>query len=199
MDIRLNKIEKEIIIGSILGDGYLGLRKGEDARLEIKQSENKIEYVKWLYHKLARLNCGKILQRKDNSQWYFRTKHLRCLTELRNLFYKNGKKIIPDNIGDLLKSPLTLAVWYMDDGNIDFRHKYHYSYIISTNCFSFTDVKFLTKILLQNFFLKTKVHTTTCRMKKYPRLYVGLEGREKFVSLVKPYILPCFKYKLPKL
>ncbi len=199
MDIKLNKIEKEIIVGSILGDGYLGLRKGENARLEIKQSENKAEYVNWFYHKLTRLNCGKLLQRKDNLQWYFRTKNLECLTELKDLFYKNDKKIIPDKIGDLLKSPLSLAVWYMDDGNIDFRHKYHYSYVISTNCFSFNDVKFLAEILLRNFSLKARVHATTCRMKKYPRLYIGSEGREKFLSLIKPYILPCFQYKLPKL
>jgi len=34
------------------------------------------------------------------------------------VFYRDGKKIIPENIAEYLANPVTMAVWFMDDGNI---------------------------------------------------------------------------------
>lgn len=45
------------------------------------------------------------------------TRVLPCFTELHVLFYKDKKKIIPDNIYDLL-TPVALAHWVMGDGQV---------------------------------------------------------------------------------
>ena len=34
------------------------------------------------------------------------------------------------------------------------------------------------------------------RGKTYYRLYIGAEGRDRLLKIVKPYVLPCFSYKL---
>lgn len=200
MENELKKSQKEIIIGTILGDGYLGSRKKGDAYLEIKQAKEHKEYVLWMYNALRSL-CGnsKIYQRKDNGQRYFKTRRLESLTQLKKRFYQRGKKVIPAEIKTLLTSPLALAVWYMDDGHIDFRPKYHYSYVINTNCFSFREVNLLRKVLKSNFRLQVRVNKTSSRGKTYPRLYIGTESRDRFLEIVKPYILPCFSHKLPPL
>ncbi|MDI6603506.1 MAG: hypothetical protein QME57_05430 [Patescibacteria group bacterium] len=159
----LNEIEKEIIIGVLLGDGYLNLTQGKEAYLEIKQSKEKLSYVEWLHSQLERLGCTKIYQRKDNLQWYFRSQELKCLTRFKEIFYRDKRKIVPLKIKRLLTSPLSLAVWYMDDGNIDFRPKYHYSYVISINSFTFKEAKLLVETLNSNFGLRSTVNRTTCR------------------------------------
>ena len=51
----------------------------------------------------------------------------------------------------------------------------------------------------KNFGVKTKVYDSLCRGKRYPKIYIGVKGRDKFLSLIKPYILNCFSYKLPPL
>ena len=40
-------------------------------------------------------------------------------------------KIIPHDIQKILNNPISLAVWYMDDGSLDYRPKYHHNASIS--------------------------------------------------------------------
>ena len=136
-------------------------------------------------------------QRKDNAQWYFSTRSLKELTSFHRIFYKNKRKIIPKNISELLISPLTLAVWYMDDGKLDFRPKDHYAFVLNTDSFLLNEAKILSKVMQRNFGIQTRVHNSLCRGKRYPKIYIGVEGRDKFLSLIKPYILNCFSHKIP--
>ena len=54
---------------------------------------------------------------------YFSTYTLPCFNELYNLFYLSGKKVIPNNIGDLL-TPLSLAYWIADEGSWNKTQRY---------------------------------------------------------------------------
>ena len=119
--------QKTIIIGNILGDGYLHRLHSGSTRLQLKQAERYKEYVMWSYENLKNLCLSGPKQRKDNFQWYVNTRYLQEIGDLHSLFYCNGKKYIPNNIVQLLKSPLSLAVWYMDDGSLDYRPKSHYN------------------------------------------------------------------------
>jgi hypothetical protein len=56
-------------------------------------------------------NTGKIKYKLS-----FATLALPCFNELYEAFYLEGKKIIPNNIADLL-SEVSLASWIMDDGS----------------------------------------------------------------------------------
>lgn len=195
----ISKTQKEIIIGNILGDGCLEFNGFRGTRLQIKQSLRYKEYVFWLYDQLKDLCNSSPKQRKDNDQWYFSTKYLSELTVLHRIFYPSGKKVIPKDISKLLISPLTLAIWYMDDGSLYWRPKEHNGFRLCTNCFSVKDVHQLKNVLYDNFSIESTVQKTSCRGKSYPRIYVGVAGRNKFLKVIKSYMLKCFSHKLPPL
>lgn len=199
MDIPLTKLQKQIIIGTLLGDGCLEFSGFHGSRLQVKQAKKYKNYVFWMHEKLENLCKSTPKQRRDNKQWYFSTRHLNKLTELRKLFYSQNKKQVPANISKLLISPLSIAIWYMDDGCLDWRPKDHYAFTLSTDCFSLKDVSLLQETLQKNFGVVTSVHNSLCRGKRYPKIYIGAKGRDKFLSLIKPYILDCFSHKLPPL
>lgn len=193
----ISKRQQEIIIGNILGDGSLEFNGFHGTRLQIKQSLKYKDYVFWLYGQLKNLCNSGPKQRKDNKQWYFSTKYLTELTSLHKIFYSDGQKLIPKNISKLITSPLSLAIWYMDDGSLYWRPKEHNGFRLCTNCFLVDDVHLLKDILYDNFGVESTVQSTSCRGIKYPRMYIGVRGRDRFLKLIKPYILNCFSHKLP--
>ena len=197
--VSLTDRQKEIIVGTLLGDGCLEHDGFKASRLQIKQAERKKDYVFWLYNELQGLVKTPPKQRPDNQQWYFSTRSLVELDFFRNLFYSSGRKLVPTTIKKLPVSPLSLAIWFMDDGTLDYRVKSHYSFSFSTDLFTISEVKLLQEVLLEKFEIQTSIQTPSCRGKKYVKLYVGKNGRDIFLPIIKPYILPCFDYKLPKI
>ena len=162
--------QKDIIIGTVLGDSYLEPNKFGSS-IQIKQSNEHKDYVFWLYNELDKL---------------------------RDLFYPEGKKIIPKDINKILTSPISLAVWFIDDGTLDYRPKDHCAFHLCTNCFTKEDTSKLIDVLKNNFGIVSSLHYTLCRGKRHCRIYIGAQGRDRFIELITPYILDCFKYKLPQ-
>lgn len=197
--MNLDKKTQDIIVGLLLGDG--SFEKKSDTigiRLQIKQQSKAKEYVEWLYGHLKDYCLSEIKLRKDYNQYYFSTRYLREFQNLYKIFYRNGKKVIPSNIKELLTSPLSLAIWYMDDGSLDFRPKDHYAFYLATNCFTVTDSQRLQKALQENFGISSAVYNNLCRGKRYSRICIGSKGRDQFCRSVRPHILKCFSYKLPQ-
>lgn len=195
--IRPSDVQNQIILGTILGDGSLEFNGYQGTRLQIKQSVGHKDYVFWLYEMLKDLCRSEPKEKPDTKQWYFSTRGLKEFTSLWNLFYRNNRKVIPQGIERLLVSPLSLAVWFMDDGSLDFRPKDHCSFMLHTDSFSKEDVLTLAEVLKRNFGIDTKVYSLLSRETRYPKIYIGSKGRERFLELVEPYILSCFRYKLP--
>jgi hypothetical protein len=193
----LSQIQKDIIVGTLLGDGSLEYDKFKASRLQIKQAERKKEYVMWLYENLANLVKTPPKQRPDTLQWYFSTRSLRSIEEFRKIFYEGRRKTVPPSIKDILTSPISLAVWFMDDGTLDFREKSHYSFSISADDFTVEEAKLLQEVLRERFEVVSSIQTPSSRGKKYTKLYIGKEGRNKFLEIIRPHILSCFAYKLP--
>jgi hypothetical protein len=199
MDVRctLSKTQRDILVGLLLGDGSLEYNGYRGTRLQIKQSEEKRDYVFWLYNQFTEIVRTPPKQRSDTMQWYFGTRFYEDLEEMRQIFYQEGKKIVPQNIADYCDSPLSLAIWCMDDGRLDFRAKSHYAYHLHTDSFLESDVQKLQEMLLEKFGIVSSVYLSLCRGKRYPKLYIGKEGRDAFAKAIAPYRLPCFRYKLP--
>jgi len=113
----LTQLQKSVIIGSILGDGYLRMIKGrKNAFLEINHSMNQKDYVDWKYEILKNISGSEPKSRKGNKNriaYRFYTQQHPELTDLLNMFYINGKKVIPN----VKINPMILAIWYMDDGS----------------------------------------------------------------------------------
>ncbi len=190
-------MQKDILVGLMLGDGSLEYNGYRGTRLQVKQSEEKKEYVFWLYGQFKHIVKTPPKQRKDTHQWYFGTRFCADLEEIRQVFYKGRTKVVPDNIAEWFSSPLTIAVWFMDDGRLDFRVTSHYAYHISTDSFTESEVRRLQDLLLEKFRIIAKTYRSLCRGKYYPKLYIGSDGRDSFTRTVAPHILSCFEYKLP--
>ena len=195
--VKISEKQKSIIVGTLLGDGYIYKDKYGGCRLEIKHSNSQKDYVFWLHNNLNNICPGIPKQRKDNFQWKFNTESNNDLIEIYNLFYGSGFKKIPENISDILTNVISLAVWFMDDGSIDYRPKSHYAFKINTNAFRLEECKILSETLYRNFVIVSSVNNTLCRGKRYPGVYIGKKGRDRFLELIRPHIIPCFKYKLP--
>ncbi len=196
MTKKLSTKEKEIIIGTILGDGHFAMLK-TDARLEIGHSEKQKDYVFWKYTELPSIVGAKPYQafidderyHKTWERWSFSTKTHSEITELRDMFYKGKKKIIPKNIGLLLTSPLSLAVWFMDDGG---RRNDSYGLFLNTLSFTKKEHELLMKVLKDNFSLESRIHW----IQDGYRIYIPSKEAQKFCTIVYPYMLPSMYYKL---
>lgn len=197
MKCTFDKEQLAVLIGTLLGDGSLEFNGYKGTRLQIKQSEERKEYVLWLYDHFKDITKTPPKKRPDTKQWYFGTRFYENLTELRKIFYPDGKKRVPRTIDNLLTSSQSLAVWFMDDGRLDYREKYHYSYSFSTDSFTIEGVKRLQNVLKERFDVDANVHMTSYRGKRYPQLYIGKAGRDSFYRIISPHILKCFSYKLP--
>jgi len=116
------------------------------------------------------------------------------MTKYYQLFYPKGKKIIPKSIDSILISPLTLAVWYMDDGS---RKPYGKGAFLHTQSFSLEDQRKLIKVLKKNFSIIAKLSSAGLwKGKRLFRLYITAGSFLNFRNLVLPYILPTFEYKV---
>lgn len=189
----------KIAIGSILGDGNLKYlyKRTQTSQIYVSQHSSKLSYLEWLHSSLGKgFGMNPIRPKKGYEQHYFISKPDKLLGLFKKKFYPKGKKVVPSDISELLKSRISLAVWYMDDGTLDKRSKYHFNASIATYGFSFDECGVLSEILKKNFGLLTSINQTKMRGKVYPRLYIWSESMERFISLVKPFIHPVFSYKI---
>lgn len=193
----MTKRQKAILVGSTLGDGYIFENRHGSSYWEVKQQAQRHKYIQWLYREFRALCGTPPTYRSDTLQWRFITRTVPEFTPWRRVFYGSGRKTVPPNISELLTNPLSLAVWYMDDGTRDYRPKDHYAFTLSTNAFSDDEQALLVNALWNNFKITTRMHKPKSRSTRYGELYIGREGRMRFAELVRRHILPCFSDKMP--
>ena len=184
----LTQFERSIIIGSLLGDGYMRIIPGRsNAFLEINHSIKAKEYVDYKYESLKRLCESAPKERAGNEgrlAYRFFTKQHKELTYLYNKFYKNNKKIIPK---DLFLDPVSLAVWYMDDGSKCRSHDIY----LNTQQFSISDQK-----ILLNKLRELNISARLNKDKKYFRIRILKISIETFMGIIIPYVFKSMYYKL---
>ena len=187
--------QEQIIMGKILGDGHLETANHRTYRLKIEHSIKQKFYVDWLYEQLMNLasNSPKVkLQKvKDKiyKKYWFNTSYSGSFRFYYQQFYLNGKKIAPKLIGRWL-TPLTLAVWYMDDGSV--KSKCHQAKIINTQAFDLASLRRLQQALESNFEIKTKLR----KQKEGYQIYILANSTPRLKEVIGKYILEGFKYKL---
>ena len=196
-DNKISSRERAIIIGTILGDAHLGKTKN-GVRLEIGHSNHQKLYVFWKYRALRRfagaaphlIKINDDRYQRTYQQWRFKTRTHEPFARLHDIFYPKGKKIVPKFIDNLLNSPLSLAVWFMDDGG---RRNDSYGLFLNTLSFSESDHERLRQCLKKNFSLETRLHWISDGY----RLYIPSGEAVRFCGLVDRYLIPSMKYKLP--
>ena len=199
--ISLNAEQKEIIAGLMLGDGCLETQNGgKTYRLKIEQSQLHKEYVDWLYAKFKnlvltepRIKIKRIFE-KEYSNYGFQTVSCGQLRFFAHQFYDLNlkRKKIPKIIGKML-TPLALAVWFMDDGQI--KSKKHRALMINCQCFSKRDLGLLQEVLLKKF----QVETVLRKEKQGFRIYLLSKTISNFLAAINPYIISSMRYKLGRI
>jgi hypothetical protein len=203
--------QQQIITGSLLGDGSLKGGSRFNWKFIKPQKSSRLEYLQWHFEKLGCFSCSivsnnsflkfkyyngieKISYSKrysTHSHPYFTNLALNWYKNTNGSFVKNDKntiiKIIPP---DLKLTPLSLAVWYCDDGTNDVLRK---CIKIYTNCFSQDECQFLI------YRLENDLNIKSCSINwsnSQPTIYVPRRSYYDFIDIVSPNVTwDCFKYK----
>lgn len=186
-----------VIMGSMLGDSYAE-NHGKGTRFHFQQEESNMEYLVW-FHKffMERGYCSNIkpkvsirLSKKGRVRYLyrFRTYTFTTFDWIRESFYQNGVKVVPNKIGEYL-TPLALAIWIQDDGG-----KVSAGLKIATNCFTIQEVEFLCKVLNDRYQLNSKPQSAGVSNQYI--IYFPKDSMKTLSKLVKPYMVPSMHYKL---
>lgn len=149
---------KEISIGLLLGD-LNAQKRNVSTRLRFGQSTKHKEYLYVLYrlfmnYCLTEPRVYVHATHKVTGMIYssitFQSLSLPCFNELYDLFYLDGRKRVPSDIGSLL-TPLGLAYWICDDGSFDKKGGF---VVLCTESFTTVEVEVLINVLNSKFDLK---------------------------------------------
>lgn len=184
----LTQFQRDIVIGSILGDGYLRILPGRsNAFLEVNQSAKVKEYVDWKFGILKNICISPPKARNGNGgrvAYRFFTKQHPELTELYRVFYQNGKKVVPDNIK---LNTTILAIWFMDDGGRCGDKNFY----LNTQQFSRENQEVLIDSLGE-----LGLRATLNKDKIYHRIRFLSESIPWLKDLLKDIVIPSMQYKL---
>ena len=183
----LTQIQHEVLVGTLLGDGTLRRQAGKlNAYLEVNHSYAVKEYVDWKYRIFQQYVLTPPKRRRGNGQrvaYRFTTRSLPQFTQYYFWFY-GGKKRIPE---DLQLTPRVLAVWFMDDGS-----KSRSSCYFNTQQFPLEDQQRLQWLLRST----SSIESSLNKDKIYWRIRITTESTKILHALIRPYILPYYRYKL---
>lgn len=187
LDFKLNYEEKQIILGTLLGDASLdrGCKRINGQRMYSSNSypyytvfhcEKQKEYSLWLKERLTRFGAdfdkNKRLTTKVHTEFLSIWEQLYCRDYRKYFTYEYLMQI--DALG--------LAAWYMDDG-----HRGKTSITIGKSLKD--EQEFLN---IQKYFKdKWSLDCRYCRNS----ISFRVEESQKFTNIVKPYIVDCMRYK----
>ena len=190
--VPLTYLQKQLIYGSLLGDGSIVKGKEDkNCRFSEAHSIKQKDYLLFKYRKLQPYS-GKFIEypRKDGGKDVkFSTNAHSSFNAFRKMFYnKNGQKIIKFATLKHINHLSALAIWFGDDGSKDTR-----SYRLATATYSVKEIKLLIKWLKDIFKIESFLH----KHGKY--WYIAIRrDRWKFTKMVEPYLHRCLHYKLWK-
>ena len=104
-------------------------------------------------------------------------------TKWRTQFYVDGKKVVPKNI---FLTPLSLAIWFMDDGYFNKKAAY-----FCTHSFSNESLNYLQSVLLEY-----GLENSLIIDRGHYKIRLKVHSTPKFFDLVRPYMHPTFLYKI---
>lgn len=181
-----------------MGDSYLQ-NNGTNVRLRLEHSLDQEEYLIWKFNSLKRifnpfpivkLNRTHPVTKKEYKYIRCQSRTLPELRTIKEVFYKDGKKIVPADLKNYITRPISLAVWFMDDGYYYKRDKCGYLYLGNVVK---QEALICREALKDNFGLETKVLSK----KKGYALYFSRLEMLKLKKIIGRYIIPLFKYKIP--
>jgi recombination protein RecA len=115
----LSDFQWQVVLGGLMGDGALSpTRSGHGARFRWGHGAKQAAYCDWKASLFANVSVSRSTNAKGAV--FHDVQPLPELAQLREAVYVDGKKVLSE---DYLKqlTPLSIALWYMDDGSFALR------------------------------------------------------------------------------
>lgn len=196
----LTKQQKEILIGSFLGDGCLLQFGNRTAELQNGCVKEKEEYLDWfvsimngLHYKEAKEYISGYGSKIVRAKTYRSADMYNYFKNLATFNNGKGRKLLPQLIQEI--TPLSLAIFYMEDGSLG-----HTDFQKDRAAFAICDYteKQDCEIIcdcFRKFNIEPKLYTDR---NGYNRIRLNTKEAYKFFDLIERYIPPIMRYKLPK-
>lgn len=194
----MNQRKQAILVGMILGDVYLQKTGKQNARIRLEHSDKQKDYLFWKGSQFPEFFQGKPKSiarfnpvfEKTYSYYRWQSNASPEIGKFRQKFYQESKKIIPQELPKFLTHPLSLAIWFMDDGYFYPRDKIAYIYMPK---YSREEIERLLSVLKSNFSLEAVVKT-----KKAGNLVLifNVNQTQNLLTLIRPFVIPSMSYKI---
>jgi hypothetical protein len=210
--MKLNQHQKDLLIGTLLGDGNLQSNtKGRTWRYRVVHKEKDKEYLDHKYQILKPFcqsppiySSSEVFDDRNQrtyQRWYFNTTVHNCFRHYGNIFYTYDPKTnlmikdVPKNIKKYL-TPCAVAYWYMDDGALKWLGRSN-AMRICTESFSEHGVNRLKSALSDLYNIETQlIRKTNQKVFVGYRLAINEKNSSPFCELIKPYLVECMRYKV---
>lgn len=192
---RLNDLQREIVRGSLLGDGNLSPTHHAESlgvRFRLGHALKQKTYLQW---KTSFFNNIKSTIYEDAKSIKFDLSPLAELYPMRRAMYQNGRKTLSPEFLTAL-TPLSLAIWYQDDGCLTIRNKAGDKgrITIVVQAIAPDSRVALQKLLCDRYGIETRLHPRGAR--KQFALSFDQKNTAKFLQLIRFYIHPSMRYKM---
>lgn len=201
LEYKLSDYLSQVLVGLILGDLHMRRYSSTaNTRLVFCQGKNNEQYIIHLYELFKEFVSQKMwysmvgredeVGNKPRLQIKFATLSLPCFNYYYELFYRNKKKIIPIEIGELL-TYVSLAYWLMDDGSYKANGGRH----LSTEGYKEEEVKLLVIAMRKNFGIDPSIHVKN-KDKGQNVIYIKKADVMRIKSKLIPYMHYSMLYKI---
>lgn len=188
----LTERQRELILGSLLGDGYLVAPSEHTASFNESHSIKQRDYLHWKGDILGPHCSSYTKTTKREGDRVFHGERLTGIAstymrEFYDLFYPapDRVRVFPSDLYKRL-TPFALAVWYLDDGGL--MHRFHPRITYGLDSLSL----YRAKRALRTLGLDPKVHDGN---RSHTITFPGQD--RLFFEIVGPHIPECMKHKLP--
>lgn len=189
--------QQELVMGSLLGDGWVTATSGVSARFQEGHCEAQAEYADWKADQLEPFVSDRFWRTKKEKDGRvfngrsFTTASCPQFRPFYDLFYPGPqhKRQFPSNLHQLM-TPLMLTIWYLDDGSIGKGTFGGHNTRIS---FGLDDTSLRRALrALRTLGLKPTVYGEGGNQG------IWFLGQVKvFQDLIAPFVPPCMSYKIP--
>ena len=192
----LSSIGKEIILGSLLGDGSLKIHQNyKNARFSFRHSIKQKDYFDWKIKQLKTISSMKSTWSQKSGfnenaiVWRYQSLALVELSEIYKLTHKNDKFSVTRKWLNKL-TPLSLAIWWLDDGSLIANGR---KGVLCTDSFDGKEQELLANYLLKVWHVRVSIgkvkRVYKGELREYYRLWFrSSEELKKFLRIILPYI-----------
>lgn len=213
--MKFTELDKAIMIGLILGDGYIT----PNGRIEICHCEKQKDYcifkakllhsvcggkdikVEKIQNEYTKRKNGKLIEHSIYTKYRFR-KQCKHFKYFRDLLYKNGRKTITTEILEML-TPLSIALWFLDDGSLVRKKqgdKSHGPYTTMIYTYATKEENELIRdYFLKKYNVKWNVVPANVHKENQYMIRCGQTESRKFLSIIRDIVrkkIPSMNYKV---